>query len=90
MLKAAKDHGSQDVHIEVRLIRVIRHGAGLKGATVGGAEVSRKHANFIVAHPGATAADVSALIDRIRARVADRSGVTLVPEVRRIGAVDGA
>lgn len=64
--------------------------AGLKGATVGGAEVSRKHANFIVAHPGATAADVSALIDRIRASVADRSGVMLVPEVRRIGADDGA
>jgi len=63
--------------------------AGLKGTTVGGAEVSRKHANFIVAHPGATAADVSALIDRVRTRVADRSGVTLVPEVRRIGAADG-
>jgi len=64
--------------------------AGLKGTMVGGAEVSPKHANFIVAHPGATAADVSALIDRVRDRVAERSGVTLVPEVRRIGAVDGA
>lgn len=65
--------------------------AGLKGATVGGAEVSRKHANFIVARPGATAADVVALIDVIRRTVADATGIELRTEVRTIGgAVRGA
>jgi UDP-N-acetylmuramate dehydrogenase len=43
--------------------------AGLKGARVGGAEVSDRHANYIIAQPGATAADVLALIDQIRQRV---------------------
>lgn len=46
--------------------------AGLKGARVGGAEVSDRHANFIVAQPGATAHDVLALIEQIRATVRDR------------------
>lgn len=48
---------------------VIIEQAGLKGTTVGGAEVSDRHANFIVAHPGAAAADVLALIEVIRRRV---------------------
>lgn len=56
--------------------------AGLKGLQVGGARVSEKHANFIVAGPGATASDVVELIERIRARVLDASGVELQPEVR--------
>jgi UDP-N-acetylmuramate dehydrogenase len=64
--------------------------AGLKGLRVGGASVSRKHANFIVADPGAHAADVVALIAGIRARVASVSGVTLEPEVHLIGAFDDA
>jgi UDP-N-acetylmuramate dehydrogenase len=62
--------------------------AGLKGATVGGAHVSEKHANFIVADPGTRAADVRALIARIRERVAADSGVELEPEVRAIGGPD--
>ncbi len=60
-------------------------GAGLKGHRVGGARVSEKHANFIVAGPGATAADVVSLIGVIRDLVLDRSGVELTPEVRLIG-----
>ena len=52
-------------------------GAGLKGTRVGGAEVSDRHANFIVAHPGATSADVLALIEQIRTRVAAQSGYEL-------------
>ena len=56
--------------------------AGLKGARVGGAEVSRKHANFIVADPGCLAADVLALIGTIRQTVADRAGVELESEVQ--------
>jgi len=55
--------------------------AGLKGTTVGGAEVSERHANFIVAHPGATTADVLALIDKIKATVADKFAVQLETEV---------
>ncbi|HEY3834387.1 MAG TPA: hypothetical protein VGO03_18995, partial [Acidimicrobiia bacterium] len=59
--------------------------AGLKGTRVGGASVSEKHANFIQTQPGATAADVHALIELVRRRVADGSGVELATEVRIIG-----
>jgi UDP-N-acetylmuramate dehydrogenase len=62
--------------------------AGLKGARVGGAAVSEKHANFIVADAGATAADVVTLIRLIQERVADALGVRLQPEVRLIGSFD--
>jgi UDP-N-acetylmuramate dehydrogenase len=64
--------------------------AGLKGARVGHAVVSTKHANFIVAEPGARASDVRALIELVRARVAAASGVWLEPEVRVIGGDDAA
>lgn len=50
---------------------------GLKGEQVGGAEVSQRHANFFVAHSGATTKDVLQLIDVIRNRVAERMGVEL-------------
>lgn len=53
--------------------------AGLKGATVGAAEVSQKHGNFIVAHDGATTNDVLKLIDLVSSRVAERLGVELEP-----------
>jgi len=59
--------------------------AGLKGERVGGAEVSRKHANFIVNTGGATAADVWALMRRCMSAVRERFGVELVPEVERVG-----
>jgi UDP-N-acetylmuramate dehydrogenase len=55
--------------------------AGLKGETVGGAEVSQRHANFIVAHPKATTGDVLKLIDLVRSRVAERMGVELETEI---------
>jgi UDP-N-acetylmuramate dehydrogenase len=51
--------------------------AGLKGTRVGGAEVSERHANFIIAHPGATARDVLRLIDLVRSRVEEQFGQTL-------------
>ena len=51
--------------------------AGLKGARHGGAEVSDRHANFIVAQPGATASDVLHLIDQIRQRVWQQFGYEL-------------
>jgi UDP-N-acetylmuramate dehydrogenase len=61
--------------------------AGVKGAREGGAEVSAKHANFIVTRPGASAADVTRLIELVRARVREDQGVDLEPEVQLIGAV---
>ena len=59
---------------------------GLKGLAHGGAQVSDKHANFIV-NPGrrASAADIEGLIQDVRQRVAERTGVDLVPEVRIVG-----
>jgi UDP-N-acetylmuramate dehydrogenase len=63
--------------------------AGLKGHRIGGAEVSRKHANYFVNTGGATAADVRALIDHAREAVAARFGVTLEPEVKIIRADGG-
>lgn len=65
-----------------RLIEV----AGCKGLRVGGAEVSQRHANFIVTRTGARAADVAALIETVIERVHAHAGVTLRPEVRRLGA----
>ncbi|MDQ7780946.1 MAG: UDP-N-acetylmuramate dehydrogenase [Planctomycetota bacterium] len=59
--------------------------AGLKGIRLGGASVSRRHANFIVAGPGSTAADVRALADSVAAEVEARFGVILEPEVRMWG-----
>lgn len=55
--------------------------AGLKGTRVGGAEVSQRHANFIVAEPGATPDDVLRLIDLIRDHVEERLGVELETEI---------
>jgi UDP-N-acetylmuramate dehydrogenase len=64
---------------------------GLRGFRVGGAFVSDKHANFIQAGDGATAADVKAVIDQVRERVAADTGFELRSEVRLVGfAVVGA
>lgn len=59
--------------------------AGLKGTTVGGAQVSCKHAGFIINLGGATASDILTLIERIQNQVLARFGVRLEPEVRIIG-----
>jgi UDP-N-acetylmuramate dehydrogenase len=56
--------------------------AGLKGTRCGGAEVSDRHANFIVAHPGAKAKDVLELIDRIRQRVWQQFGYELELQIQ--------
>jgi UDP-N-acetylmuramate dehydrogenase len=58
---------------------------GLKGLRIGGAVVSEKHANFIVADPTATATDVHALLAEVRSRVADATGVVLQTEMRLVG-----
>ncbi|MDF1838663.1 MAG: UDP-N-acetylmuramate dehydrogenase [Planctomycetota bacterium] len=56
---------------------------GLKGLTIGAAQVSQKHANFIINNGGATASDVYQLMDEVRDRVAQKSGVELEFEVKR-------
>jgi UDP-N-acetylmuramate dehydrogenase len=58
---------------------------GLKGTRVGGAEVSERHANVVVNRGGATAADVYALMERMRDAVLARFGITLSPEVEMLG-----
>lgn len=57
---------------------------GLKGTRSGGAEVSDKHANFIINRGTATAADIIHLIAHIQQQVAQATGILLVPEVRRV------
>lgn len=58
---------------------------GCKGLTVGGAQVSEKHAGFIINKGGATCADILALIEQVKTRVYDRTGVELEPEVKTLG-----
>ena len=55
---------------------------GLKGFSVGGAQVSEKHAGFVVNRGGATCADVLALVEQVKERVFQRTGVELEMEVR--------
>jgi UDP-N-acetylmuramate dehydrogenase len=64
-----------------RLVEAI----GGKGMSAGGASVSTKHSNFIVAGEGARATDVLALIRTLQERIADRFGVRLEPEVHLVG-----
>ena len=65
--------------------RLLDH-AGMKGVYRGGAEISSVHANFIVNHGDATAADVLVLMAMMRQAVERRFGVSLEPEVRLLGA----
>ena len=58
---------------------------GLKGKRIGGAEVSEKHANFIVNTGEATATDIENLIDEVRAEVLRQTGVELHTEVKIVG-----
>lgn len=64
--------------------------AGMKGACVGGAQVSEVHANFIVNTGGATAADVMDLMASVREAVKDQHGIELRPEVRLVGSFERA
>ncbi|MEX2124543.1 MAG: UDP-N-acetylmuramate dehydrogenase [Woeseia sp.] len=59
--------------------------AGLKSHRIGGAEVSSKHANFIINRGGATAAEIERLIDHVQQTVAEVHGVRLVHEVCIVG-----
>ena len=57
-------------------------GAGLKGRSVGGAQVSEKHAGFLINAGGATCADVTALMEQVQEAVFETYGTRLEPEVR--------
>ena len=59
--------------------------AGLRGFQVGGAQVSEKHCGFVINAGGATAADVMSLMQQVSDKVNEEFGVTLEPEVKRIG-----
>ena len=59
--------------------------AGLRGFQVGGAQVSEKHCGFVINAGGATAADVMSLMQQVSDKVNEQFGVTLEPEVKRIG-----
>ncbi len=59
--------------------------AGCRGLQVGGAQVSEKHANFLINFGDATAADIEGLGEEVRRRVLEHSGVQLEWEIRRIG-----
>lgn len=60
---------------------------GLKGFTVGGAQVSEKHAGFVVNRGGATCADVLCLVEQVKERVLEQTGVELEMEVKILGEV---
>lgn len=59
--------------------------AGCRGKTIGGAKVSEKHCNFLIAEEGCTAADIEALGTAVRAAVKQTSGVDLHWEIKRVG-----
>ncbi len=59
--------------------------AGLKGYSVGGAQVSQKHAGFIVNTGGAASADILAVVAHVQKTVKEKFGVKLEPEIRFIG-----
>jgi UDP-N-acetylmuramate dehydrogenase len=59
--------------------------AGLRGVTLGGAQMSPMHPNFLVNTGSATAAELEALGEMVRERVAEETGITLEWEVARVG-----
>ena len=62
--------------------------AGLKGYTVGGAQVSEKHSGFVINRGNATAEEVLFLIRQVRKKVKQQFGVEMEPEVRMLGFTD--
>jgi UDP-N-acetylmuramate dehydrogenase len=59
--------------------------AGCRGLTMGGAQVSEKHTNFLINTGDATSSDIEALGEEVRRRVKDKSGVELQWEIQRVG-----
>lgn len=63
--------------------------AGLRGFRVGGAQMSEKHANFLINTGGATAAELEAVGEEVRKRVFEKTGITLEWEIMRVGEIRG-
>jgi UDP-N-acetylmuramate dehydrogenase len=63
--------------------------AGCRGLTVGAAQVSEKHTNFLINTGDASAADLEALGEEVRKRVKEKSGITLEWEIKRVGVTPG-
>ncbi|MCX7676493.1 MAG: UDP-N-acetylmuramate dehydrogenase [Alteraurantiacibacter sp.] len=59
--------------------------AGCRGLALGGAQVSEKHANFLINTGNATSADIEGLGEEVRRRVAERTGINLEWEIKRVG-----
>ena len=74
---------ADDVH-DLKAWSVI-DAAGLRGATLGGAQMSEKHPNFLINTGGATSADLEDLGELVRKKVLEHSGIELQWEVLRIG-----
>jgi UDP-N-acetylmuramate dehydrogenase len=74
---------ADDVH-DLKAWKVIDD-AGMRGATLGGAQMSEKHSNFLINTGGASAADLEGLGEEVRKKVYDNSGIRLEWEIMRIG-----
>jgi UDP-N-acetylmuramate dehydrogenase len=74
---------ADDTH-ELKAWKVIDD-AGLRGATLGGAQMSEKHSNFMINAGGASAADLEGLGELVRKRVFQNAGIELVWEIMRVG-----
>ncbi|MEX0280364.1 MAG: UDP-N-acetylmuramate dehydrogenase [Arenibacterium sp.] len=72
-----------DVH-DLKAWKLIEE-AGMRGARVGGAQMSEKHANFMINTGGATAEDLESLGEKVRKKVYETRGITLEWEIMRIG-----
>ncbi len=76
--------GHADDSHELKAWKVIDD-AGMRGATLGGAQMSPMHSNFLINRDGATAADLEDLGEEVRKRVFQQSGITLEWEIMRVG-----
>jgi len=76
--------GAADDTHELKAWKVIDD-AGMRGARLGGAQMSPKHSNFLINTGGASAADLEELGEQVRKRVLETSGITLVWEIMRVG-----
>jgi UDP-N-acetylmuramate dehydrogenase len=76
--------GRADDRQDLKAWKVIDE-AGMRGARLGGAQMSEMHSNFLINAGGATAADLEELGEAVRKRVFDHSGLTLEWEIMRVG-----
>ena len=74
---------ADDVH-DLKAWKLIDQ-AGMRGARLGGAQMSEKHSNFLINDKGATAADLEALGEEVRKKVFNNSGIELEWEIMRVG-----